>query len=138
MTFRTIIQDKQNIWTNITCSFHLLIKIYSNVYIFNKFKFFIQEIFIIKKFDNVTVSQYLHELNINLSRVNRTTMNLLLKVSRFFHNLQIKIWKKRETLSTKFIFVLFILLRTIFPNSIKLYFAYWALLINCNYLLFGI
>ena len=53
----------------------------------NKFRFFIQEIFIIKKFDNVTVSQYLRELNINLSRVNRTTMNLLLKVSRFFHNL---------------------------------------------------
>ena len=55
----------------------------------NKFRFFIQEIFIIKKFDNVTVSQYLRELNINLSRVNRTTMNLLLQVSRFFHNLQI-------------------------------------------------
>ena len=34
LTFSTIIQDKQNIQTNITCSLHLLIKIYSNVYIF--------------------------------------------------------------------------------------------------------
>ena len=34
LTFSTIIQDKQNIQTNITCSLHLLMKIYSNVYIF--------------------------------------------------------------------------------------------------------
>ena len=29
------------------------------------------------------------ELNMILSRINRTTMNLLLKVSRFFHDLQV-------------------------------------------------
>ena len=31
------------------------------------------------------------ELNIILSRINRTTMNLLLKVSRFFHDLQVNV-----------------------------------------------
>ena len=31
------------------------------------------------------------ELNMILSRINRTTMNLLLKVSRFFHDLQVNV-----------------------------------------------
>ena len=43
----------------------------------------------------------------------RTNINLLLKVSPFFHNLQVK---KRETLSSKFIVVLFILPRIILSS----------------------
>ena len=33
LTFRTIIQDKQNIWANITCNLHSVINIYSNIHI---------------------------------------------------------------------------------------------------------
>ena len=40
-------------------------------------------------------------------------MNLVLKVSRFFQFFIWRLWKKRETLSSKFIVVLFILLRII-------------------------
>ena len=46
---------------------------------------------------------------INLSRINRATMNLLLKVV-----------KERETLSSKFIVVLFILLRFILSSILHI------------------
>ena len=47
-----------------------------------------------------------------IPRINRTSMNLLLKVSRFF---TWRLWKKGETLSSKLIFVLSL------PLSLSIY-----------------
>ena len=52
LTFSTIIQDKLYVWINIACSVNLFIKLIQMSTIVNKFRFFIQEIFIINKFDN--------------------------------------------------------------------------------------
>ena len=47
----------------------------------------------IYKYVNVYIKIYIYYIYIyiNLSRINRTTTNLLIKVSRFFHDLQVNV-----------------------------------------------